>query len=242
MLGRGNEPQLSVTSVIMGEAAHALQCSVLFICGALQVTCVTWTFEYNSFQLNDGFIKTNHSKVWFPNSLNLHKAHISPSVTEKNTVFVLQNSLLREIWLWSLETSFYKGGRYFYPQPGFLACLSVAAALSQWVQKQTRSTQWLFTLWLGTGELWAHVRVSCHVRSSPEEQFPDDYLISHLDAPSHLPEELVFSGKNCTSVWWLTEYFPEVRTIPPPSTSSSLSADFWIWGSSYLLEWAHPWI
>lgn len=105
MLGSGNEPQLSVTSVIMGEAAHTLQSAVLFICGALQVACVMCTFAYNSFQINDGLIKTNHSKVWCPNSLNLHKAHVSPSVTESRAwLSVLQNSLLSECWLWSLET------------------------------------------------------------------------------------------------------------------------------------------
>lgn len=63
MLGSGNEPQLSVTSVIMGEATHTLQCAVLFICGTLQVMGVTCTFEYKSFQINDGLIKTNHSNV-----------------------------------------------------------------------------------------------------------------------------------------------------------------------------------
>lgn len=48
-----------------------------------------------------------------------------------------------DLTLESWNTSFYKGGRYFYTQPGFQACLSVAAALSQWVQKQTKNNDYL---------------------------------------------------------------------------------------------------
>lgn len=146
MLGSGNESQLSVTSVIMGEAAHTLQCAVLFICGALQVTCVTCTFEYNNFQLNDELIRTNHSKVWFPISLNYIKLTFPPQwqKLEHGVCFaklITNEDLTLESW-----NTFYKGGAFIHSHGFKHACLLLRSA-SVFKSRQETHNDYLLCDW-----------------------------------------------------------------------------------------------